>query len=200
MVGMAGMVGVIGSTRAEHGMTGSASVVGLAWHAVCRKAQLLNLDRLQVDPHLDAFVRKLEHQGQQAAAGTATNTVVSIKALICWHYSPGGCGLQVAWLRERCFPSGHACPVDKWESRRRAAARILTFSKRNMNLGWLACRRCSSSPKQQSQWPLMSRPGHCPAPLLPHRSRTLPGRCRSPRQVRPIGRAARLPIWAPTCS
>lgn len=30
--------------------------------AVCRKAQVLNLDRLQVDPHLDAFLQKLERQ------------------------------------------------------------------------------------------------------------------------------------------
>ncbi|EFN52946.1 hypothetical protein CHLNCDRAFT_137319 [Chlorella variabilis] len=30
--------------------------------AVCRKAQLLNLDRLQVDPHLDAFLQKLQRQ------------------------------------------------------------------------------------------------------------------------------------------
>lgn len=36
--------------------------------AVCRKAQLLDLDRLQVDPPLDAFVRKLQCEGRQAAA------------------------------------------------------------------------------------------------------------------------------------
>jgi hypothetical protein len=51
--------------------------------AVCRKAQLLDLDRLQVDPHLDVFVRKLEQQG---AAGTSTSTVVSRRqpTLACW--------------------------------------------------------------------------------------------------------------------
>ncbi len=38
--------------------------------AVCRKAQLLNLDRLQVDPHLDAFLHKLA--GLQRSSGSTT--------------------------------------------------------------------------------------------------------------------------------
>lgn len=38
--------------------------------AVCRKAQLLNLDRLQVDPHLDAFLHKLASL-QRSSGSTA---------------------------------------------------------------------------------------------------------------------------------
>lgn len=40
--------------------------------AVCRKAQVLNLDRLQVDPHLDAFLQKLERQQRRGSGGGVT--------------------------------------------------------------------------------------------------------------------------------
>ena len=36
---------------------------------VCRKAQLLDLERLHVDPHLDAFLQRLERQQQRSGGG-----------------------------------------------------------------------------------------------------------------------------------
>ena len=43
--------------------------------AVCRKTQLLDLDRLHVDPHLDAFLLKLQRQ-----CGAASSSVLDISA------------------------------------------------------------------------------------------------------------------------
>lgn len=69
--------------EAEHASDDDAHSVVCSFDcAVCRKAQLLNLDRLQVDPHLDAFLQKLERQQQRS----------SIELLASSSSSPAGDG------------------------------------------------------------------------------------------------------------
>jgi RNA polymerase II subunit A small phosphatase-like protein len=52
----------------------------------CRKDQLLDLDRLQVDPHLSVFVNKLKQQrqqhGQAAVASTTATTTSTITTIV----------------------------------------------------------------------------------------------------------------------
>lgn len=75
--------------------------------AVCRKAQLLNLDRLQVDPHLDAFLHKLA--SLQRSSGS---TAVPLTALDASRNPAAGPSQPISIAGTAAAASAVDCVVD----------------------------------------------------------------------------------------
>ena len=78
--------------------------------AVCRKAQLLNLDRLQVDAPLDAFVRRLEREGSatEAAEPMAVDDDIAAPAAAAAEAAAAAAGCSTPVAAPAAAPALHS--------------------------------------------------------------------------------------------